>query len=469
MSNQLRITESKINEELPFDDCKLDRLKYAENLTRIIENYPSGFVMALNNRWGDGKTFFINRWRQLLKNQEFQTIYYNAWEDDYSENALVSILAELKNDIQKPDKELLEKVIEKGTNVFVKAIPVLLKAFVKKGLGKEGFEDLAELIGEEMGKPFSKLIDDYKLQKESVKQFKETLSEFARVSGNGKPIVFFIDELDRCKPSFAIEVLEIIKHLFGVDNVVFILSVDKEQLANSVRGYFGSDNIDGNEYLKRFIDVEYSLPKPVSLAPFFEQQYEKYDFANILTGERLKHRELQSDNTHFLSLIQLFFEDKNLNLRQIERLMSKTRLIMYSFKPNEFMWPGLLTILVYINSERPSDYSKIRKREFQNWEILELNKSLFSSANTNNKRDIPHSLILEEFAFLSMYSNYKNDTSYRSLEKDEFKNTCAAYSFDADKLFNLTTLDRFHYRELSLGLNFLLERIELNESLNLTN
>ncbi|MFT4757077.1 MAG: hypothetical protein ACI91R_001727 [Vicingaceae bacterium] len=469
MTKSLRTIQTEINEEKPFSDCKLDRRKYAENLTNIIRNYPTGFVLALNNRWGDGKTFFINRWRQLLKKEGFQTIYYNAWKDDFADNALLSIIAELTEDIENPDKKLLENVLQKGTTLFARSLPILLKAVLKKGVGEYGFDELAELIAKETGDSFKKLIDEHKKQKETISDFKKALREFAFDAGNGKPLVFFIDELDRCKPSYAVEVLEVIKHFFDVDNIVFVLSIDKTQLANSVRGYYGSDKIDGNEYLKRFIDVEYSLPKPISLSFFFDQQYEKYNFAGILTGDRLKYQELREDNNHFKTIIPLFFEDKNLNLRQVERLMSKTRLIMYSFKQNEFMWPVLLTVLVYLNSEKPENYSKIRNREFQLWEIVELNKSLFSSANTNNKRDIPHGLILLEFAFLSMYSNYKKETSYSSLAEDDFKKTFASYSLDVGKLFAITSSNELSFRTRDLGLNYLLERIELNQSLHLTN
>lgn len=75
-------------------------------------------------------------------------------------------------------------------------------------------------------------------------------------------MIFIIDELDRCNPYYAVKVLERIKHLFNIPNIVFVLSIDKEQLSNSIRGYYGSDLIKADEYLKRFIDIEYTLPDP---------------------------------------------------------------------------------------------------------------------------------------------------------------------------------------------------------------
>lgn len=67
--------------------------------------------------------------------------------------------------------------------------------------------------------------------------------------------MFFIDELDRCRPTFAIELLERIKHLFDIQNIVFVLSIDKEQLEASTAAAYGSA-INAPEYLRRFIDLE---------------------------------------------------------------------------------------------------------------------------------------------------------------------------------------------------------------------
>ena len=62
----------------PFVNCKLKRNEYAHILTNVIESYPDGFVMAINNKWGTGKTTFIKMWNQHLKDSEYQTIYFNG-------------------------------------------------------------------------------------------------------------------------------------------------------------------------------------------------------------------------------------------------------------------------------------------------------------------------------------------------------------------------------------------------------
>ena len=71
----------------------------------------------------------------------------------------------------------------------------------------------------------------------------------------------FVDELDRCRPSYSVELLERIKHVFSVKGAVFILAVDRDQLLSSISGVYGS-NIDAPRYIRKFIDWNFSLPNP---------------------------------------------------------------------------------------------------------------------------------------------------------------------------------------------------------------
>ncbi len=461
----LRSIEKEINPDDPFEDCKLKREKYADNLTRIIENYPSGFVMALNNRWGDGKTFFVNRWRQKLKNEGFQVVYYNAWEDDYSENALVSIISEITEDIEKPDEKLLDKVLEKGTGIFVKSLPVLFKIAAKKLAGKEGYEDLATLIGEEMGKPFQNLIDDYKKQKETVGGFKKALNEFAESAGKDKPIVIFIDELDRCKPTYAVEVLEVIKHLFSVQNIVFVLSVDKEQLANSVKGYYGSDNIDGIEYLRRFIDFEFSLPTISNnkLLPHFFWQFDLYSFFEKRKGKKANGYNLNNDFHFLIPYLELLIEHQNLSARQIEKYVSTFSLMVLGIPYYSPLLPTLSGFLVYIKLFRPLDFKKIENKEFSLEEIILLNREINYPRKIELDSNQYPLLAFQEYSIFNTYFRYfhKNNNSPSILQ--EFEKVKSSFMYSTDVL-GFLNMNRFQLPEKELDLSYLLDFLNFNKS-----
>lgn len=70
-----------------------------------------------------------------------------------------------------------------------------------------------------------------------------------------------IDELDRCRPSYAVELLEIAKHIFAADRIVFVLAINRDQLAHAVKALYGIE-FDAEAYLRRFFDLDFHLPVP---------------------------------------------------------------------------------------------------------------------------------------------------------------------------------------------------------------
>ncbi len=111
------------------------------------------------------------------------------------------------------------------------------------------------------------VIDVFKQEKAATKKFSELLEEITdyvrSVTEDDKvapPVVLLIDELDRCRPTFAVAMLERIKHFFSVPGLVFVLALDLEQLKASTRKVYGAE-MDATEYLRRFIDLELRLPR----------------------------------------------------------------------------------------------------------------------------------------------------------------------------------------------------------------
>ncbi|WP_373399515.1 P-loop NTPase fold protein [Algoriphagus halophilus] len=266
----------EIPEENPFQNCKLGREKYAKVLTNIINSYPEGFVLAINNKWGTGKTTFVKMWEQFLKNEEYKTIYLNAWENDFEDNPFTAFIGELQI-INKKDKDKFNKVVQKAALISKNVGPAIIKAFLNKYIDSEILLETITDTSKSFLEIFENDINEYSKRKESISEFKKSLSEYVANESNGKPLIFIIDELDRCRPNYAVLLLEQIKHFFSVPNIVFVLSIDKSQLGNAVCGVYGSENIDSNEYLRRFIDIEYLIPEPDS-DKFIAYLYEYFDF-----------------------------------------------------------------------------------------------------------------------------------------------------------------------------------------------
>lgn len=218
-----------INQENPFANCKLGREPYANILSSIVDSYAKGFVLAINGEWGVGKTTFVKMWRQKLENEGHKTIYFNAWENDFVLEPMVGILGELKSLITSDPEKRFDSILKGLAKFSNKIIPASLK-FVAKSIGLGGVADVIEKGGEAMAAFFENEISNYDQKKESLQSLRNDLCNLVAQNNGGKPVVFIIDELDRCRPNYAVEVLEKVKHFFSVQGIVFVLSLNSAAL-----------------------------------------------------------------------------------------------------------------------------------------------------------------------------------------------------------------------------------------------
>ncbi|WP_378184298.1 P-loop NTPase fold protein [Aquimarina sp. SS2-1] len=342
---------SKKNVDNPFEYCKLDREQYAEVLTSIVHNYSDGFVLAINNKWGTGKTTFIKMWRQYLIKKEFRTLYFNAWENDFQNEVLIALISELK-ELKNNDEETFKKILSKTVPLVKKMAPAMLKHFAEKAVGEGTIAEIIKAAGDYGVNELEAEILSFNKKKNSIRDFREILENFVKEVDPTRPVIFIIDELDRCKPSYAVEVLEQIKHLFAVPGIVFVLSIDKEQLGHAIRGYYGSDKIDADEYLRRFIDIEYSIPNP-NVQKYIEYLYSYYDYNSIFPG-------INHDVETFKTLARLIFKRANYSLREIEKVFIKVKLIISSFRNETYVFPEVILFLYHLREKYPDKYKLLK-------------------------------------------------------------------------------------------------------------
>ncbi len=261
------------NEPLPensnFPVDKLNRGIYAEFLTNyLVGEADNGYVLNLNSGWGTGKTYFLKRWQHTIKDQH-PTVYVDAWKQDFSDDPLLavvsSIISQLKDQTQDKDEQLIRSVGSKLWGFCKQAAPEITKAVVKKASGVD-IEQVIENSSDESlfeakdfadaaGKFMGAVIKDHDAKLKSIDDFKSAISAFIdsawKNSGKQKQAFIFIDELDRCRPSYAVEMLEVIKHFFDMPNVVFVVATDTEQLQHAVKAVYG-DDFNATLYLGRF-------------------------------------------------------------------------------------------------------------------------------------------------------------------------------------------------------------------------
>ena len=248
----LKIEEQDHDPKNPWDDDVLDRKKIADRLTSIVRGQEAPFVISVDGRWGTGKTFLLKRWQQDLENQGWQAIYYNAWEDDFAGDPLISVTGQLSEHLKKGS--LWAKARKLGRLVAPFVQPVASTASIATtGVPVPNIRRSKQAPPNDLA--------DY-LEKRAAKDgLKKHLAELAAEvrADTGQPLLFIIDELDRCRPTFAIELLERVKHIFDVENIVFVFGINREELTKSLRSVYGE--IEAEEYLRRFFDLPLALPQ----------------------------------------------------------------------------------------------------------------------------------------------------------------------------------------------------------------
>ena len=256
-----------------FKNDKLQRKKYADILTEIIdkpEKYKrnsdsDSFTMAIDSSWGTGKTEFLKMWEEELKEhkseegkEKYIVISYNAWENDFSENPLetviYSILTNPVFDVVN-DKENGKEGIKSAFETIIKFSKKVLPGGEILQTGIQGIQEIGKIMDQEtcMDEMIREYID-YKEMLTKVKKLLEKITEQTK-------IIVMVDELDRCKPLFAIKLLEAIKHIFNVKNMNFVFALDMTQLSYSVKKVYGTE-IDAAGYICRFFDYITKMPKP---------------------------------------------------------------------------------------------------------------------------------------------------------------------------------------------------------------
>lgn len=447
----LRTIEIPVTPGKPFEHCKLGREKYAVVLSKIIETYSDGFVLALNNRWGEGKSTFVRMWRVYLGNNGFNTIYLNAWEHDFGQDPLAAILSEIKTlDLGKD--ETFKSIVSKGAKLTLNLLPVILKAIAEKHINTDSIKEGIQEISESAVELFDAEIENYTNKKEGIEDFKKQIELYLK--NLEKPLVFFVDELDRCNPKYAVEFLEVVKHFFSVPGIVFVLSIDKVQLGYAIQGYFGNHNLDSTNYLKRFFEIEYSIPAPNSekLIKLMFSKFQIYEMDSRFNYQALKDLE---------DISKLLLRKSELSIRSIEKIFLQIKLALLGTQRAEFVLSELLFLLIFIKHVDFDFYQDIQLHKLT---VQELSDRIFELIQNTNSDGEKYQMARLEAELLFLYSNMDERKYLKYLYKEtpngDFK-LLFIPRFDDLEGF-IRNLKEFRRGSLySYSLEFLLERIEL--------
>ena len=368
-SINLKLPQAPVSHDQPWNDDLLDRQQLATTLTNLLRTQSHPFTISIHGYWGTGKTFLLQRWQQDLHSQEFPAIYFNAWEDDFCDDPLIAILGQLDEYFRQPRlSRLRDTAVESAIPALRQTAQTVLKATTGLTVDLNQSESPT-------------LLDAYREQRRAKDQLKEALTRLSKAAyaATGYPLVFIIDELDRCRPTFAIELLEKVKHIFDIEHMVFVFGINRNELARSLHSIYG--NIDSDVYLRRFFDIEFTLPE-IDAAMYCRHMMDKFRLQDIfldLTSEannNVHAEEYRSIRDTFPEIWSRF----GLSLRDIEHCVASIALVAKNVAKGSYMFPIVLGLLIPIKLKNQALYYGFIQHKSLASEVINYADEFFSSA-----------------------------------------------------------------------------------------
>lgn len=343
---------------LLYQNDLLGRDKEISVLNQVVRNVKSPLVMSLDSPWGGGKTIFIQLWHQSLKDANMASLYLNAWESDYFDDPMLPLLVQIDQWLANTNSDTEKK---KEWEMVKEVIPALIKETAitaVRNLGVAGIEvgevmdSTKERISQESGQH---LIDNYRKINESMDKFRESLQNaLCCLPSHQYNLIIFIDELDRCNPHYAVKMLERIKHLFNIEGIVFVLAINKDQLAKSFKGVYGPD-FDGEGYLKRFIDMDYQLKEP-DLLKYIDYKISQSSIKEAIDAGPHDPKSLEGLAKTLKILVPRF----DYQLRDVNQLFTRLNLILRLQPDTNQPFHVLIVCMLILRNENPELYSKYK-------------------------------------------------------------------------------------------------------------
>lgn len=334
-----------------------NRIETGKSLSDLVERIEDPLVVALDGGWGSGKTWFLKRWvgaHSLENGGRATTVYFDAFAHDFMDDPLIALTGVIGDRLPKRVESQVWSKVKLAAAKLAKPVTRIGLAIATGG-ATEIAGPIVDAAAEATSKEIEAAAEEFWTREDgkraAMHQLRVALIELTTAGtkeGDAPvPLVVVIDELDRCRPDYALALLEVIKHFFSVPNVHFVLGVNLEALGHSVRARYGT-KFDADRYLRRFISISTSLPeqtndhnaKPVSLA-YFSHMARAMGFSPETVEVFGKH-------------LNLLTPTYKLTMRDINQLLGRLALVT----PEVFTrwlwgWRELLTSMVLFRTAAP--------------------------------------------------------------------------------------------------------------------
>ena len=317
------------------------------NLIKVITENKKSCSFAIDGKWGSGKSFVLEKLQNQLEREQSEELnndryfvcYYDCWKYDYYDEPIISIITSMMQTIEDKQKIVSEEIKQKFLDKTKKVLQWVGCGLIKKKFGLD-IKDLANDILDSAN--IEKGYDKYYGFQQILEMVRDWMQEIADI----KQTIIIVDEMDRCLPTYAIQVLERLHHIFdGLNNVIVIIAMDKIQMSESLKTIYGN-NLDVDMYLKKFIS--FTLYLEYGMANKFLEKYEEY--ASLFNIE-------ENDK----GLVETFFSDitYEIDIRTQEKIFEKAETMHRILAQEKKMDAAIMLfeVLLLCNFEKTKSYS----------------------------------------------------------------------------------------------------------------
>jgi len=424
-----------------FANDVLDRKPYGQALCNVISRSEDELVICLDGKWGEGKTTFVKMLRGLLAESSIPSIYIDAFSSDHVEDPFFAVASEIASFAEKSgikevvQSKLRERTVAAGVQLLSWGAKIGFKVATLGALTASDIEALSEVkgdIADDVSKISSKFVqerlDAYSSSMAAFDSYRASLSALpeALESDNTNKLVVIVDELDRCKPTFAVSLIEEVKHLFSVPNVAFILVMNKEQLQESIRSVYGQ-GIDAHTYLQKFINLETRIPRKSS---YYSHISDTAKYIDHLWS--VHNFESWGDQQNIVDCLEILAKHFDLSLREVERVFTNIAVLYGTTDENHLRLVPLIVFLAVLKVTESRLFNTLLNGQIGYQELTERLK-----LGENLKEEDQHKLqwMLEwvRFAVLTedQYTSLPEDDP---LIKNNFGNSLFRYNVERTRL-----------------------------------
>lgn len=321
------MTDYSVMRELTFSSRdEFIRKPIAEKIIKLLDSAIDVSPMIIDGKWGTGKTEFCFKLKNLIEadsSNNYKVGYVNAFQADHANEPLLTLISEVVSFY--PKKSYQRKRLIKNSVPYLRLVGGIgLKAGLGFAFGRyaahvpeafsKGLETIEEGSKELIDLSLESLIEDQAEADRSLNTLKDALNNIAA----DNPIILLIDELDRCRPDFAVMMLETIKHVFDVDNVQIILITNAEQLKATIKHSYGSET-NSHDYLYKFFKYQINLPTTIKDVEGRSIENNVTYFKATVQASRVIPQDFKDNE--FIYEIPTFLDVGTLSLRNIEQIV----------------------------------------------------------------------------------------------------------------------------------------------------